>query len=107
MKKAFVVIAFALGMNASAQNVKQVALMEKKNVVNIFPNPSSNGSFQISSNEKVNLSFYVFDLSGTLVHQATLKGKEKHIIQNLNKGTYIYDVFKNDEGIEHGRLVVK
>jgi hypothetical protein len=53
------------------------------------------------------LHFYVFDAEGTLLHQAVIRGKEKHTIKNLKKGIYLYDAFYNDEGIEHGKLIVK
>jgi hypothetical protein len=53
------------------------------------------------------LHFYVFDVSGTLMHQITLKWKNKYKIANLEKGIYMYDVFSNDESIEHGKIIVK
>jgi hypothetical protein len=67
-----------------------------------------NGTVSISSvvNEG-RLQVYIFDLSGTLMHQLTLKDKEKHILRNLKKGIYVYDVFKNDESIDGGRIIVK
>lgn len=107
MKKLLFAVSIVLTIQASAQEANEVSVNSKKNVLKIFPNPSNSGSFQISSSEKTNLYFYVFDISGTMIYQTILKGKEKQIIQNLNKGIYVYDVFKEDEGIEHGRLVVK
>lgn len=80
----------------------------KRNLVDLYPNPSSNGNIRVSANAvKEELHFYVFDLEGTLLHQIVLKGKEKHLINNLKKGVYTYDVFKNDESVEQGKIVVK
>jgi len=53
------------------------------------------------------LHFYVFDLSGTLMHRATLSEKEKCRLPVLQKGVYLYDVFKNDLSIEEGRIVIE
>lgn len=104
MKKLFVSLIVLSAIQASAQ---QDTGNTKKEVLKILPNPSQSGSFELRSNDNEQLSFYVFDLSGTLVYQTVLKEKGKHTIQNLTKGTYVYDVFKNDEGIKHGSLVVK
>jgi len=78
-----------------------------KSVVKLYPNPTWDGRVNISVNNTEPLHFYVFDVSGTLMHQITLKGKNKYKIANLKKGIYIYDVFSNDESIEHGKIIVK
>jgi hypothetical protein len=78
-----------------------------KEVVRLYPNPSYNGTVTISSNSERPLHFYVFDLEGTLLHQFILKDKTKQIIHNLKKGTYVYDAFLNDEGIDHGSIRVR
>ncbi len=81
---------------------------EKKINVRIYPNPSR-GTVYISSNNNSDkeLQFYVFDLEGTMMHNITLKAKRKKIITGLKKGIYMYDVFKDDESIERGKIVVK
>ena len=79
----------------------------KKDVVKLYPNPSTNGRVTVSSNTAQTLHFYVFSLDGTLLHQVILKDREKKIINNLEKGTYVYDAFLNDEGIDHGNIIVK
>lgn len=88
----------------SSMNKKKL----QKNVLRLFPNPTVNGIVSVSStgNNGV-LHVYVFDLSGTLVSQLTLKDKEKKTISNLSKGIYMYDVFKEDESVEGGRIIVK
>ena len=83
------------------------ALVLKKEVVKLYPNPSYNGTVTISSNSDKPLHFYVFDLEGTLLHQVILKDKGKQTIQNLKKGTYVYDAFLNDEGVDHGSISVR
>jgi len=78
----------------------------KKNVIKLYPNPSY-GKLSVSASTSGTLHFYIFDLEGTLVYQAVLKNKDKKNIDNLAKGTYIYDVFEKDESIEEGKIVIK
>jgi len=77
-----------------------------RNNVRLYPNPSPNGTITVNSTVNEPLHFYVFDLEGTLLHRITLKGKEQRTITNLERGTYMYDVFKNDESIEQGKIIV-
>jgi hypothetical protein len=65
----------------------------KKSVVKIYPNPS--------------LHFYIFDLEGTMIYQTILTNKQKKNIDNLRKGTYLYNVFEKDESVEEGKIIVK
>jgi len=74
--------------------------------VRLRPNPSPTGTVIINSTSNEPLHFYVFDLEGTLLHRLVLKPKEQRTITNLEKGTYTYDVFKNDESIEQGKIIV-
>jgi hypothetical protein len=78
----------------------------KKVAVKLYPNPSY-GKITVSTNTNNVLHFYIFDLEGTLVYQTVLKNKERKTIENLKKGTYLYDVFENDESIEEGKIIVK
>ena len=78
----------------------------KKSAVKIYPNPSF-GRINISANTSEPLHFYIFDLEGTLIFQTVLKNKDKKNIDNLRKGTYLYDVFEKDQSIEEGRIIVK
>ena len=80
---------------------------EGKSVVKIYPNPSY-GKVSVSANTpSPSLHFYVFDLEGTLVYQAVLNTKERKLIEHLKKGTYLYDVFINDESVEEGKIIIK
>lgn len=97
----------SVNLNQSAPVVPQVHEVMKKSALKIFPNPSTDGTVRVVSNTPGTLNFYIFDVDGTLLHQAMIQGKQKHVITNLKKGIYTYDAFYNDEGIEHGKLIVK
>lgn len=79
----------------------------KHTIVKLNPNPTFDGKINITSSADEELHFYVFDLEGTLMNRITLQGKTKILLPNLRKGTYTYDVFKNDESIEQGEIIVK
>jgi hypothetical protein len=78
----------------------------KKVVVRLYPNPSF-GKLSVSANTDNTLHFYIFDLEGTLVYQAVLSNKQSKSIEDLKKGTYLYDVFEKDESIEEGKIIIK
>ena len=78
----------------------------KKSVVKIYPNPSY-GKINISASTTKPLHFYIFDLEGTMIYQTILNNKDKKNIENLRKGTYLYNVFETDESIEEGKIIVK
>ena len=92
---------------ASPPVAKKAAVAKKKAAIKLYPNPSTNGTVRVASNMAGKLHFYVFDLEGTMLHQAVIAEHGKHTITHLKKGIYIYDAFYNDEGIEHGQLIVK
>lgn len=79
---------------------------EGKTAVKIYPNPSY-GKLSVSATTTSSLHFYIFDMEGTLVFQAVLNNKDRKTIENLKKGTYLYDVFENDESIEEGKIIIK
>jgi hypothetical protein len=80
--------------------------MQAKAVVKIYPNPSY-GKLSVSASTSSTLHFYIFDMEGTLVYQAVLNNRERKTIDNLKKGTYLYDVFEKDESIGEGKIVIK
>ena len=85
------------------------SVQDKKINVRIYPNPSPNGTVYISSNHNSDqeIQFYVFDLEGTMMHNIKLNAKRKQTITGLRKGVYMYDVFRDDESIERGKIIVK
>lgn len=112
----FIVLAFE--MTASAETLPlanqqyfsdslQVKIYSKGKTIKLYTNATSSSINNNGSNQAEDLHFYVFDLAGTLVHQATLKGSIKHTLPSLRKGIYLYDVFKDDESIEDGKIVVQ
>lgn len=84
----------------------EIKSIPKKTIVKLYPNPSY-GKLSVSAITSSPLHFYIFDMEGTLVYQAVLNNKERKTIENLKKGTYLYDVFEKDESIEEGKIFIK
>ena len=79
----------------------------KKHIVRLYPDPASNSSVNIDSNTEGELHFYIFDVNGVMLYRSSLKGHEEKNIPDLKKGIYTYDVFKDDESVEQGSIIVK
>jgi hypothetical protein len=89
------------GAESGAKNIKV------NKIVRLSPNPSFDGKVVIESFIPEALSFYLFDKDANLIRQINLKGNSRFAIQNLKKGSYMYDVFVNEESIENGNILVK
>ena len=110
----FVCLILVVSFHASGQKALDKAnnifshdsVRTRKKAVKLYPNPSY-GKLSVSATTSSLLHFYVFDLEGTLVFQAVLNNNESKTIENLKKGTYLYDVFEQDESIEEGKIIIK
>lgn len=57
--------------------------------------------------EPAKVDFFVFDAEGTIMVHYKLNEKDHKKINGLEKGTYTYQVFKNDEMSESGKITIK
>jgi hypothetical protein len=110
----FILFFAAFGLQASAcdqsgsfSDSLRVRMYTKGNTIRVSNNSACNGSLSIRARSATELHFYVFDLSGTLMHRATINDKAKTKIPPLEKGTYLFDVFRDDLSIEEGKIVIK
>lgn len=53
------------------------------------------------------LEFFVFDHAGTMMIHFRMVEKEHKKITGLERSTYIYQVFEQDEMIESGKMTIK
>jgi hypothetical protein len=71
--------------NAENKFQESKATLIPKDIVQIYPNPSQSGVINVSSNITEKIHFYIFDLEGTMIHQAVFRNKQKQTISNLKK----------------------
>ena len=108
-------IVIALGLWGTNTEYKKISVKPQdsinsnntKNIIRLYPNPTTNGNVSVSSFTEAPVYFYVFDEEGTILHRMILQGKEKKTITDLKKGTYQYDVFLNDISVEQGKIIAK
>ena len=80
----------------------------KKYKVKLYPNATSEVLFFSASGEDGKVyQFYLFDMDGKLVKQTQTRNRETTLISKIEKGTYLFEVFSDDERIENGNLTVK
>lgn len=58
------------------------------------------------SNGKV-YQLYVFDMNGKIVKQAEIRNQQTTLIQDMEKGTYLFEVFSDDDRIGNGQIAVR
>lgn len=93
---------------SASLTLKPAFVSAKRSAVRLYPNPTSTGTVKVTTNlSNETVHFYVFDLESVLISQAVLKDKSLHTVSNLKKGVYLYEVFKKDESIEQGQIIVK
>lgn len=50
---------------------------------------------------------FIFDVEGKLVKQVNIKNKQTTVLENIDKGDYLFEVFSDDERIENGQVIVR
>lgn len=92
--------------HSNMEHIRIQVCKRKEQTIRITPNPSRDGVITVASESKAPLFFYVFDMEGTLIHQVQLAPGAQSKIRIWQKGVYAYDVFRNDEGVEQGKITV-
>jgi len=89
--------------NAESKNAKT---SKKEREVKIHPDLLRN-VMHVKSIETAKIDFFVFDSEGTIMVHYKMNEKDHKKINGLEKGTYTYQVFKNDEMSESGKFIIK
>ena len=84
----------------------KMRLAKKEREVKIYPDIIKK-TMHIKNVENREVDFFVFDLDGTLMVHYRMNEKDHKRIHGLERGTYTYQVFKNDEMSESGKIIIK
>ena len=89
--------------NTESKNAKT---LKKEREVKIYPDLLKN-VMHVKNAETTRIDFFVFDSEGTIMVHYKMNEKDHKKINGLEKGTYTYQVFKNDEMSESGKMIIK
>jgi len=89
--------------NAESKNAKT---SKKEKEIKIYPDLLKN-VMHVKNVETAKVDFFVFDSEGTIMVHYKMNEKDHKKINGLEKGTYTYQVFKNDEMSESGQIIIK
>ena len=86
----------------------QKAQVSKKFKIKMYPNASHEVLFFSATGEEGKAyQLFLFDLDGKLVKQVNIRNKQTTVLNRIEKGNYLFEVFSDDERIETGQVIVK
>ena len=86
----------------------QKQITSKKYKIKLYPNANQQVLFFSASGEEGKIfQLFLFDIDGRLVKQANIKNRQTTVLNKIEKGNYLFEVFSNDERIENGQLIVR
>ena len=92
--------------NVNAAETKNAHASRREREVKIYPGMWKR-VMHVKNGENAKIDFFVFDKEGTIIVHYKMNEKDHKTINGLEKGTYIYQVFKNDEMSDAGKIIVK
>ena len=90
----------------STAEAKKTKTSRREREVKIYPDMIKR-TMHVKNVENAQVDFFVFDSQGTILVHYKMNEKDHKKINGLEKGTYTYQVFKNDEMSESGKIIIK
>ena len=86
----------------------QKQITSKKYRIKLYPDVNNEVLFfSVRGQENKIYQLFLFDLDGKLVKQANIKNKQITVLDNIDKGNYLFEVFSDDERIENGQVIIR
>ena len=86
----------------------QKQITSKKHRIKLYPNAEQDVLFfSVRGPEEKIYQLFLFDVAGNLIRQANIKGKQTTVIDNIEKGNYLFEVFSDDERLENGQVIIR
>ncbi len=92
--------------SVTVADTKKASTSRKERDVKIYPDMIKR-IMHVKNVDESTLDFFVFDLEGTLVRHFKMDEGDHKKIGGLDRGSYMYQVFKGDEMSESGKLNIK
>ncbi|HEU5164342.1 MAG TPA: hypothetical protein VFU29_02310 [Chitinophagaceae bacterium] len=107
-------LALLLGSTQACSVIESTKVTESKNAktaknereVKIYPDLLKK-VMHVKNVESAKVDFFVFDSEGTIMVHYKMNENDHKKINGLEKGSYTYQVFKNDEMSESGMITIK
>lgn len=88
--------------------VVQKQVISKKYKIKLYPNANHEVLFfNASGMDGKVYQLFLFDVGGKLVKQANIRNKQTTVLNNMEKGNYLFEVFSDDERIENGQVIIR
>lgn len=100
----------ALSVPASSPDtiLVQKQITSKKHRIKLYPSADQDALFfSVRGSEDKAYQLFLFDVAGNLIRQVNIKGKQTTVIDNIEKGNYLFEVFSEDERIENGQVIIR
>jgi len=92
--------------NINSADAKKTKTSRREKEVKIYPDMLKR-MMHVKNVENTQVDFFVFDPQGTIMVHYKMNERDHKKINGLAKGTYTYQVFKNDEMSESGKIIIK
>ena len=92
--------------NVSTVETKKTKVSRREKEVRIYPDVLKK-VMHVKNVVNSEVDFFVFDTDGTIKVHYKMNEKDHKKINGLERGTYTYQVFKNDEMSESGKIIIK
>ena len=80
----------------------------KAGKVNLYTSDSSNLLFLSAKGEEGKIyQLFLFDMDGKLVRQTQVGHRQTVKLPSFEKGSYLFEIFTNDNRVQNGSIVIK
>lgn len=81
--------------------------LSKKHKITLYPDAAHEVLFFSASGENGKVyQLFMFDMDGKLVKQVNIKNRQTTILNQIDKGNYLFEVFSDDQRIGNGQVIV-
>jgi hypothetical protein len=92
--------------NINTVEAKKTKVSRREREVKIYPDMLKK-IMHVKNVVNAEVDFFVFDTEGTIKVHYKMNEKDHKTINGLERGSYTYQVFKNDEMSESGKIIIK
>jgi len=98
----------AKAVNEERKGAKKIPSPRNNNAVKIYPDIIKKAMHVVAKeNDGKQIDFFVFDPEGTLMKHYRMNDGEHKLIDGLERGKYVYNVFCGDEATAAGKFEIR